>query len=262
MSSKNAVIRDLKDGFGRIDAAMILAWMDIKLRFRGSVLGPFWFTMSIGAQIGIIGYIYPKVFGIADESYVKWLGASLICWQYIAFCITESANVFFHSRRIYQNNKIPLSFFPLRSSFLALYIFLLQLPVFVLVSLVFGFEITLYNGLLFFFGILLIFMFSFLFNLLIGMISLKFQDIPQIIAIGMNLAFLVTPIMWMPEMAGERISIIKLNPFYYLIEVLRSPLLGREVAAGIYLGTFIMLGVLIVISLTAFSKYRSRIVYW
>ena len=262
MNSLKNAIKDFKGSLARLDASLLLAWMDIKLRFRGSVLGPFWFTMSIGAQIAIIGYIYPKVFGIEDANYIKWLGASLICWQYISFSITESVNVFSLNKRIYQNNKTPLSFFPLKSSFVGLYIFLLQLPVFFVVILLSGGEISLFNLFQFVFGAVIIFIFSFLTNILSGMLSLKYHDIPQIITITMNLVFLVTPIIWMPEMAGNRIAILKLNPFYYFIEILRSPLLGKEVSSEIYLGTGLMFTVLLVATAFLFSRYRSRIVYW
>jgi lipopolysaccharide transport system permease protein len=262
MSSYAKVLKDLKETFKRTDAALILAWMDIKLRFRGSVLGPLWFTVTITAQIAIIGYIYPKVFGIEDESYLRWLGASLICWQYIAFCISESVNVFVSNKNIYQNNKMPLTFFPLKSSFLALYIFLLQLPVFFVVLIISGTTISFSAAGLFVCGISLIFVFSFLFNILIGMLSLKFHDIPQMITIGLNLAFLVTPIIWMPEMSGNRISILKFNPFYYFIEILRSPLLGREISNETYCGVAFMFLLLLSFTVLIFSKFRSRIVYW
>lgn len=262
MHKLRKALLDLSETSKSIGATMALAWLDIKLRFRGSTLGPLWFTVSIGAQVAIIGYIYPKIFGIADARYIEWLGASLVCWQYISFCITDSVNVFRNHSHIYKNNKIPFTFFPMKSSFLGLYIFLLQLPVFFVIGTVFGFKITIINALLFLVGAALVFVFSFLINLLIGMLSLKFYDIPQIISIGMNLAFLVTPIIWMPEMAGSRVFFLKFNPFYYLIEILRSPLLGRPITAELYLGTGAILLVLGALTFTAFVRARSRIVFW
>jgi len=252
---------DLSETLHRLDATMALAWLDIKLRFRGSTLGPLWFTISIGVQVAIIGYIYPKIFGIADSRYIEWLGASLVCWQYISFCITESVNVFKNNSHIYKNNKIAFTFFPIKSSFLGLYIFLLQLPVFFVIGIIFGFKVTLINALLFLVGAIFVFIFSFLINLLIGILSFKFYDIPQIISIGMNLAFLVTPIIWMPEMAGSRVVFLKFNPFYYLIEILRSPLLGRPITLELYIGAMIILFALGSLTFVVFARARSRIVF-
>ena len=38
--------------------ALALGWLDIRLRYRGSMLGPFWLTISTGVMVGALGLLY------------------------------------------------------------------------------------------------------------------------------------------------------------------------------------------------------------
>ena len=40
--------RDLRASVERIDLAWSLAWHDVVSRYRGSILGPLWITLSMG----------------------------------------------------------------------------------------------------------------------------------------------------------------------------------------------------------------------
>jgi hypothetical protein len=42
--------RDLRASVERIDLAWSLAWHDVVSRYRGSILGPLWITLSMGCS--------------------------------------------------------------------------------------------------------------------------------------------------------------------------------------------------------------------
>ena len=42
---------DLRASFERIGLAWSLAWHDVVSRYRGSILGPFWITLSMGLMV-------------------------------------------------------------------------------------------------------------------------------------------------------------------------------------------------------------------
>ena len=50
----------------------------------------------------------------------------------------------------------------------------------------------------------------------------------------MRVAFLATPIIWMPGMGGGRSKVmgafLDFNPFYHFLELIRAPLLGNPIA--------------------------------
>src|ERR1700722_2954281 len=54
--------RDLRDGMSRHWLWAALAMEDIRLRYRGSVLGPFWLTLSTVIMIAALGTVYAELF--------------------------------------------------------------------------------------------------------------------------------------------------------------------------------------------------------
>jgi ABC-2 type transport system permease protein/lipopolysaccharide transport system permease protein len=61
-SSTMEAWRDLVAGLSRAWLWTALAGQDIKLRYRGSLLGPFWLTLSTCIMIGAMGFIYARLF--------------------------------------------------------------------------------------------------------------------------------------------------------------------------------------------------------
>ena len=69
--------RDLRASVERIDLAWSLAWHDVVSRYRGSILGPLWITLSMGLMvlgIGVLGLVALRRFGLgAMESVLRLL---------------------------------------------------------------------------------------------------------------------------------------------------------------------------------------------
>src|ERR1700712_2484587 len=60
---RQAAWGDLVDGLAQWRLACTLGWLDIKLRYRGSALGPLWLTLSSAVMVGSMGMIYGTLFG-------------------------------------------------------------------------------------------------------------------------------------------------------------------------------------------------------
>ncbi len=70
--------RDLREAAALWRLCGTLAWLDIKLRYRGSLLGPFWLTLSTGVMVGSMGVIYAGLFKINLHDYLPFLALSLV----------------------------------------------------------------------------------------------------------------------------------------------------------------------------------------
>src|ERR1700720_4292556 len=81
--------RDLVEGLKRHWMWTSLALQDMKIRYRGSLLGPFWVTISTLVMIVSMGLIYAHLFHTSTDSYMPYLGLGLIVWQLISSLITE-----------------------------------------------------------------------------------------------------------------------------------------------------------------------------
>lgn len=54
--------QDLVQGLTKNWMWTTLAVQDLRLRYRGSVLGPFWLTIGTGIMIGATGILYAELF--------------------------------------------------------------------------------------------------------------------------------------------------------------------------------------------------------
>ena len=65
--------------------------------------------------------------------------------------------------------------------------------------------------------------------LTIGIVCSRFRDLGQIVANLLQIAFYVTPIIWMPSALSKRsdLLILEPNPVYHLMEIVRAPILGN-----------------------------------
>ena len=86
----------------------------------------------------------------------------------------------------------------------------------------------------------------------------------QIVSSLLQIAFYITPIIWMPSLLPARASMMLLdpNPVYHLLAIVREPLLGQAptitnwlVSIGVFLSGSLF-------SILLFNKYRARISYW
>src|SRR5438445_10823933 len=59
-----------------------LGWQEVKRRYRRTVFGPFWATLSIAMFIGGMVFIWATLFKADVSSYIPWLTAGLV-YEYI-----------------------------------------------------------------------------------------------------------------------------------------------------------------------------------
>lgn len=45
-------------------------WLDIKLRYRGSILGPFWLTASTAVMVAAMGVLYAYLMNMDVHKYL------------------------------------------------------------------------------------------------------------------------------------------------------------------------------------------------
>jgi len=261
ISPKTKAVADLIAGFSQRKVWMMLGWLDIKQRYRRSVLGPFWLTISTGVFVGAMGPLYGTLFGQPINDYLPYVAASVIVWFFIHALCVDSCQVFIAAGGHIKHTRLPLSLFVFRVIWRNLLIFLHSIVILIPVYLFMPTPVNV-NTLLALFGILLIVINAVWIGLVLGLVCARYRDVPLIVISLLQVAFFITPIFWKPEMLGERIWIAKINPLFHMIEVVRQPLLGMAPSIyswGCALGMSIV-GMIIALSL--FSRFRSRIAYW
>ena len=105
-------LRDLWQGWRDYRELWIsTGWYDIRKRYRRSLLGPFWITISLGAFIAGLSFIYMPLVGGNAENYLPYLAFGFVAWQLISNLVIEGCNVFIANGPIIQQLRAPLSIY-------------------------------------------------------------------------------------------------------------------------------------------------------
>jgi ABC-2 type transport system permease protein len=104
--------------------------------------------------------------------------------------------------------------------------------------------------------------------LLLGIISTRYRDLPQVINSLINLLFYATPIIWSPDSLLSSAKhpwakvIFDLNPLYHFVQIVRAPLLGQQLSPASW---YVVGGITIAgwaLALVVMRNYRARVSYW
>lgn len=253
--------KDLRSGFLWWGLWGRLGWQDILMRYRRSVLGPFWLTLSTGILVGTMGTLYSVLFRLPASEYIPFLALGLIIWGFISSILAEGCNTFIEAESVLKQVALPASIFVYRVVWRALIIMAHSTPIYLLLLALFEIPLN-WTLLLALPATLLLIAHALWISLLFGMISARFRDFPQIVGSIVQIAFFLTPIVWKPELLRERVFVVTINPLYHTIEILRGPLLGvpPEALSWIVVGLTLFVGW--IVTFLVFARMRSRIVYW
>lgn len=238
-----------------------MAWQDIKQRYRGSTLGPFWLTISMAVMIASLGTLYSVLMKIDIHTYLPYLCIGLLFWTTISTLTNDACSAFLSADGIILQSRIPFTVHVMRSIARNFIILVHNAVVGVIVLFLFGVSQS-QHSLFSIVGIFLIFVNGFSMTLLLGLLCARFRDVSQIVASFMQVLFFITPILWHPSALGSHQWVATYNPVYALIEVARGPLMGEMPSItvwGVALGTT-TLG--LIFSFLVFARFRGRIAYW
>lgn len=252
---------DLSDGLKGWRLAKALARLDLRNRYRGSVLGPFWLTISTAVMIVGIGLLYSTLFNLRLKEYLPFLAVSLLVWNLIAQTVTDACTSFIASEGIIRQMPLPYTVhvlrFVLRNIIVAAHSLPLILVVFVVCGVYPGAEALLAIP-----GLMLLALNACAIGLILGMVCARFRDVPQIVVSVMQFAFFLSPVLWRPELLGPSQVWLPFNPFYILMETVRGPLVTGGAAWTVWVAALAYTGLACTIAVGFFVRFRGRIAFW
>ena len=240
----------------------LLSWQDMRQRYRRSILGPFWLTVSTAVMIGSIALVFGQIFSSGMAEFLPSLTIGLILWTFISSSITEGCASFISAERIIKQLPIPLFVHVQRVVFRNMLIFAHNAIIIVLVLAFFRVPLS-GTTLLSLPGFLLLSINLLWIALFMAIVCTRYRDLPQIVINFLQVAFFLTPIIWTAAFLPARSQgFLLFNPFFHLIEIVRAPLLGQSPSWLNWIGA---LGTAIVGCagvLVLYGRYRRRIPYW
>ena len=253
--------RDLRNSFRRIGLAWSLAWHDVASRYRGSILGPFWITLSMGLMTLGIGFLYANLFSIELHIFLPYVALGIVFFAVMTGTINEGCDTFVQAASMLSQTSLPMFTFLWRTVIRNLINLAHHLVIVVGMLVVYGYWKTANVPLALLGLVLMVANVSWL-SMLAAIASARFRDIPQIVISVMQFAIFMTPVFWRPGKFGDYKAFLDFNPFYHLLEAVRAPLLGTPVSAHSYVigGALAVGGWLITFFI--FARTRRRIVHY
>ncbi|MEU4801339.1 ABC transporter permease [Actinosynnema sp. NPDC023587] len=276
---------DLRDAWQQRELWGHLGWQDIKQRYRRSVIGPLWITISMGTTALALGLLYSQLLGQELSTFLPYVTVGFIVWNFILGVITEGTEVFIANEGLIKHLPAPVTVHVLRMVWRQVLFFAHNLVVYVVVLAVFFPALTsqyvmegdkvVHPGISWTI-VLAVPAFALLVvnavwvALLFGIISTRFRDIPPVIHSFIQLVFFMTPIVWHVGVlnkftdgdANWKILIAEFNPIYHFLEIVRAPLLGQQQDwhHWVVVGGFTVVGW--AVAVLALRNYRARVSYW
>ncbi len=261
-SASRLACRDIAQGFMHWRIWVMLSWMDIRLRYRRSMIGPFWLTISMAITIYTMGFLYGHLFHRDLNHYFPYLASGLLIWALISTLVTDGCDAFILAESYLKQIKLPYSVVILRVVMRNLIIFAHNVVVLIPIIFIFKVKLSLIT-LLIIPGLFIIIISGCIFGMLFAMLCARFRDVTQIITSLIQVVFFLSPIIWQASSLPAKYHfIVKLNPVAQYISLVRDPIMGMAPTLYAYEMTLGMVAIMGLITFFMFAKFRSKIIYW
>ena len=264
-----SAIGDLSGGWRQRQLWSHLGWQDIRQRYRRSVLGPIWISISMAVTAIALGVLYSGLFDLELALLLPHVLVGFIVWNFISGCISEGSEVFIANEGLIKHLPAPLSVHVYRLVWRQLLFFVHNLLVYLVMLVVFPQDLhwTVVAAIP---ALVLLALNGAWVALAVGIITTRFRDILPITQSVVQLMFFLTPIVWVyddlvnsPNPAiADRARLAEFNPFLHFIEIIRRPLLGQDQVLRHWVVVLAITVVGWVLTMVVLRRYRSRVSYW
>ena len=171
---------DIIDGLLAFRIWTRLGWQEVKRRYRRTVFGPFWATLSIGMFIGGMVFIWAPLFHADVRSYLPFLSAGLVAWTFATALITEGCGTYTAGVSLITQLNFPYTVLNFMVVWRNIIVFFHNVVIVVIVVIALQVPVS-WKTLLLFPGIAIVAVNGAWMTVLFGMLSARFRDIPPFV---------------------------------------------------------------------------------
>lgn len=221
-----------------------MAIQELSNRYKWSKLGVIWPFFSFLIYVMSVSLVYSKIFSLETKVYLPYLASGMLSWIFVQSFYVEGISLLSAYKGFIININLPFSYYISVMILRNFYLFLLQLPVLFLVNWNTHSEIT---KNIFFLPICLIpvMLWGFLIAGILAPLGIVFKDLVHLIPSVATILSLITPILYPISVLENASWLYEYNPFFYLVSLIREPLLGQIPKVNYFLITFFIIIILI-----------------
>jgi ABC-type polysaccharide/polyol phosphate export permease len=222
------------------------SWLDIATRHRRTRLGFLWFLAPTAMFLLVLGNVYSHLMGHPAAQYLPYLGIGYVTWRFMLQIINDSISTFSTHKAFIMDGRTRLTDFVLRSFSKAGYNLLFGLVV-VFGVMVWSPQMSVFRMLTLLVTLPLLMVNLAWISVCLALVGARFRESHEVMGTVLMVGFLITPVLWSVDRFppdSMRGTIVRMNPAFHLIDIVRAPVLGSmpETASIIYAAVMAAIG--------------------
>ncbi|HXT70245.1 MAG TPA: ABC transporter permease [Vicinamibacterales bacterium] len=221
---------------------------DIKLRYRGSVLGVLWTMLNPLAELLVLLFVFGIVLRVDIPNYSAFLFIGLIVYGWFQNSVNFATGAIVGNRELVRRPGVPTMILPIVTVASNMVHFVLSLPI--LLGLLLVSHVSFTAVLLLLPSLIVLeFVMILAFAYPVAIVHVWFRDTQHLLRIALQLLFYLTPVFYEVRTVPPSLSwIYKINPLAHLVDAYRAVLLRGELPhlhgiAYLTIGSLMMLAV-------------------
>lgn len=185
----------------------------------------YWFVFGIGIRGGD-----PIMTSLGELPFFLWMLMGLIPWFFISPSIIQGSSSIHQKVSLVSKLNFPISILPTTKIVGNGKSFLIMMLILIIILMLYGIYPTFFwLQLIYYLGCLFVFLFAL--TILTSTIATLVRDVQMLLQSTIRMLLYLSPILWDPT--GDRVpdwigDVLKLNPFYYIIDGIRSSFLAER----------------------------------
>jgi lipopolysaccharide transport system permease protein len=219
---------NLKEIWDYRDLMFFLAWRDINIRYKQTILGAAWAVVQPAMTMILFTIFFGRMAGVPSEGapYPLFVFAALLPWQYFSTTLGNAANSLVNNSNLLSKVYFPRLLIPLTSLFPPAVDFMIAFVV--LIGLMFYYRLAPTVNVIWLPAFLILAMVTTLgAGLWFAAMNVKYRDVRHIVSVLVQFGLFVSPVAYPARIVPMPwLNLYALNPMVGVIEGFRWALLG------------------------------------
>lgn len=268
LTRKPAVVNsfwgELRDSLRNPEFWALSGWLDIVVRARRSRFGILWLLAPSIVYVFGLGAFFATMQGQPFMKFAAHIALGAMVFRTLMSSVVESSNVFNARSSFIMDGHTRLTDYLLESLAKAFFYFCTFIPAAVVALIMFG-DVSLQGLAWLPVSLLVIYVNGLWITVVFSLVGARFPDFGQLIGNVAIFLFLLTPIIWYPDMMPAdslRGQLMRFNPFYHFVSIFRAPVMGLpvETYSLVYVSVMTVVGLLVATLL--YRRYARYVPLW
>lgn len=205
-----------------------LVRLDLRLRYRRSVLGIGWSLLKPLSMTCVFAVMFTSMLGGGDPArYVPHLILGMAVWEFLRECVVTGCKSLIANESYIRQSPLPYGLYPLRTVLGQAIHSAIALGIALIVTFIYRPHTNPLGILYAMPGVVLMFLAAWSFATIFSFLNVYFQDTSHLLEVGAQLVFFLSPIMILPELLASRGLqwLLDINPVALFLDLIRTPIL-------------------------------------